>query len=199
MPKIALIGAGSVVFTRNLCSDILFAPALRESTIALMDIDAGRLERARGMVERLIASRDVPARVEATTDRREAVRGADYVITTFQQGGLEAYALDIEIPPLGIAVRQSSDVFAVSDPTLASALRFIRERACDGATVTVRERPAGTLARWSSLGGVLDGHDALARFAPPPSELTPRSSSPWPFNRLKDPPCPPLTAPPPAR
>ena len=45
-------------------------------------------------------------------------------------------ALDIEIPPLGIAVRQSSDVFAVSDPTLASALRFIRERACDGATVT---------------------------------------------------------------
>ncbi|MBL9163265.1 MAG: XylR family transcriptional regulator [Planctomycetaceae bacterium] len=45
-------------------------------------------------------------------------------------------AIDIEIPPLGIAVRQSSDVFAVSDPTLASALRFIRERACDGATVT---------------------------------------------------------------
>ena len=47
---------------------------------------------------RLIASRDLPARVEATTDRREAVRGADYVITTFQQGGLEAYALDIELP-----------------------------------------------------------------------------------------------------
>ncbi len=96
--KIALIGAGSVVFTRNLCSDILFAPGLRESTIALMDIDAARLDRARGMVERLIASRDVPARVEATTDCREAVRGADYVITTFQQGGLDAYALDIDIP-----------------------------------------------------------------------------------------------------
>jgi len=44
-------------------------------------------------------------------------------------------ALDIEIPPLGIAVRQSSDVFAVPDPVVAAALRFIRERACDGATV----------------------------------------------------------------
>ncbi|MFO7546351.1 MAG: alpha-galactosidase, partial [Trueperaceae bacterium] len=42
--------------------------------------------------------RGLAATVEATTDRREAVRGADYVVTTFQQGGLEAYALDIEIP-----------------------------------------------------------------------------------------------------
>lgn len=45
-------------------------------------------------------------------------------------------AMYIEIPPMGVAVRQSSDVFAVSDPTLASALRYIRERACDGATVS---------------------------------------------------------------
>lgn len=42
MPKIALIGAGSIVFTRNLCSDILLAPALQESTICLMDIDPAR-------------------------------------------------------------------------------------------------------------------------------------------------------------
>jgi LacI family transcriptional regulator len=42
---------------------------------------------------------------------------------------------EVEIPPQGVAVRQSSDVFAVSDPTIAAALRFIRERACDGVTV----------------------------------------------------------------
>jgi LacI family transcriptional regulator len=42
---------------------------------------------------------------------------------------------EIEIPPKGIAVRQSSDVFAVSDPVIVSALRFIRERACEGASV----------------------------------------------------------------
>src|SRR5690242_1765604 len=98
MPNITLIGAGSVVFTRNLCSDILLTPALRNATIALMDIDPGRLAQARDLVQALIDGRKLDARVEATTDRREALRGADYVVTTFQQGGLEAYKLDIEIP-----------------------------------------------------------------------------------------------------
>jgi alpha-galactosidase len=98
MTKITLIGAGSVVFARNLCGDILLTPALRGCTLALMDIDPGRLERARQIVARLIEQLQVPATVQATLDRREAVRGADFVITTFQQGGLEAYALDIDIP-----------------------------------------------------------------------------------------------------
>jgi alpha-galactosidase len=87
-----------VVFTRNLCSDILLTPALQGSTISLMDIDPGRLAQARALVQALIDARGLSARVEATTDRREALRDADYVITTFQQGGLEAYALDIETP-----------------------------------------------------------------------------------------------------
>lgn len=98
VPKIALIGAGSSVFTRNLCSDILLAPSLRDCKISLMDIDAGRLRRSRDLVQNIVDSRKLGAKVEATTDRREAVRGADYVVTTFQQGGLDAYALDIEIP-----------------------------------------------------------------------------------------------------
>jgi alpha-galactosidase len=98
MPKITFIGAGSVVFTRNLCGDILLTPALQECTIALMDIDSQRLTQARDLVQALIDRRGLKAHVEATTDRRAAVRGADYVITTFQQGGLEAYALDIETP-----------------------------------------------------------------------------------------------------
>ncbi len=98
MPKITLIGAGSVVFTRNLCNDILLTPALQESTIALMDIDPQRLAQARDLVQAIVGRRGLETRVEATTDRREAVWDADYVITTFQQGGLEAYASDIEIP-----------------------------------------------------------------------------------------------------
>jgi len=98
MPKITLIGAGSVVFTRNLCSDILLTPALQESTIALMDIDPARLAQARDLVQALVDQRELKAQVVATTERQEAVQDADYVITTFQQGGLEAYALDIEIP-----------------------------------------------------------------------------------------------------
>jgi len=98
MSKITFIGAGSAVFTRNLCSDILLTPALQDSTIALMDIDPVRLERSRKLVQALIDRRSLKACVEATTDRREAVRDARFVITTFQQGGLEAYALDIDIP-----------------------------------------------------------------------------------------------------
>ena len=98
MTKITLIGAGSTVFTRNLCSDILLTPVLQDCTISLMDIDPGRLEQARSLVQAIVDRRGLAAQVEATTDRLEAVRDADYVITTFQQGGLEAYKTDIEIP-----------------------------------------------------------------------------------------------------
>ena len=98
MVKIALIGAGSIVFTWNLCNDILLTPALQDSTIALMDIDPDRLARARDLVQAIVNRRGVGARVQATLDRQRAVRDAGYVITTFQQGGLDAYKLDIEIP-----------------------------------------------------------------------------------------------------
>lgn len=98
MPKITMIGAGSVVFTRNLCNDILLTPALHESRIVLMDIDPIRLAKAHNLVQAMISQRGLRLQVESTTDQREAVQGADYVITTFQQGGLDAYNQDIEIP-----------------------------------------------------------------------------------------------------
>jgi alpha-galactosidase len=98
MPKIALVGSGSIVFTRNLCSDILLTPVLQDSAIALMDIDPVRLERSYDLVQTMISRRGLKTHVQATLDRREAVKDAQYVITTFQQGGLDAYALDIDIP-----------------------------------------------------------------------------------------------------
>src|SRR5579871_3794663 len=98
MTKIALVGAGSVVFTRNLINDVLSYPALQDSTISLMDIDETRLSLARDLVQTMIDQRGLPARVEATLDRAAAVRGARYVIVTIQVGGLDAYGHDIEIP-----------------------------------------------------------------------------------------------------
>ncbi len=98
MLKITLIGAGSLVFTRNLCSDILLTPSLQNSTLTLMDIDTARLAQAKATVQAIADQRRLSTSVVATTNLSEAVRGANYVITTFQQGGLDAYKLDIEIP-----------------------------------------------------------------------------------------------------
>src|SRR4051812_13998318 len=99
MPRIAFVGAGSAVFTRNLTGDILSLPELRDdTTFALMDIDPERLETSRIVVERLVAEHGAGAAVEATLDRMEALAAADYVVTSFQVGGLEATVADFEVP-----------------------------------------------------------------------------------------------------
>jgi alpha-galactosidase len=98
MPRIAFVGAGSTVFTRNLIGDVLAQPALAGSTFALMDIDPARLETSRAAALELVAAHGADATVEATLDRREALAGADYVVTSFQVGGLESTLVDFEIP-----------------------------------------------------------------------------------------------------
>jgi alpha-galactosidase len=98
MTKITFIGAGSLGFTHQLVRDILTFPLLQDATIALMDINAERLEWARKGVEKLIAAGGHPARVEATLDRAEALKGADVVLTTILAGSTEVWRHDIEIP-----------------------------------------------------------------------------------------------------
>jgi alpha-galactosidase len=98
MTKIAFIGAGSLGFTRDLVRDILTFPLLRDATLALMDIDAERLEFARKSVQRIVDMGHYPARVEATLDRVEALTGADAVLCTILAGGTEVWRHDIEIP-----------------------------------------------------------------------------------------------------
>jgi alpha-galactosidase len=100
MPKIAFVGAGSAVFTRNLVGDVLSLPELRDdTTFSLMDIDAERLRTAEIVTSRLIETHDAKAQVEATTDRRAAFDGADYVVTSFQVGGYKpSTVVDFEVP-----------------------------------------------------------------------------------------------------
>jgi alpha-galactosidase len=98
MPRITFVGAGSTVFTRHLIGDVLAQPELAGSTFALMDIDPVRLETSRKAAEELVAAHGADAAVEATLDRREALAGADYVVTCFQVGGLESTLVDFEIP-----------------------------------------------------------------------------------------------------
>ena len=100
MPKIAFVGAGSAVFTKNLVGDILSLPELRDSTtFALMDIDPDRLRTAEIVAGRLVDAHHAGARVQATPDRRAALDGADYVVTSFQVGGYQpSTVIDFEIP-----------------------------------------------------------------------------------------------------
>jgi alpha-galactosidase len=98
MPKIALIGAGSVVFARTLISDLLTFAELRDSTIALMDVDPARLEMITDLAKRMVEQEGAGAEIESTLDRREALRGADYVIIIIQVGGLKMFEVDIQIP-----------------------------------------------------------------------------------------------------
>jgi alpha-galactosidase len=97
--KISLIGAGSVVFAKNLIGDILQFPELSDATICLMDIDPARLKVAELMATRMIEALGVKARVVGTLSRREAVKGARYVICTIQVGGYKpGTVIDFEIP-----------------------------------------------------------------------------------------------------
>ena len=98
MTKITFIGAGSLGFTGELVRDILTFPLLEDATISLMDIHAGRLEWAKKGVEKLIAAGNRPAKVEATLDRAEALKGADVVLKTILAGSTEVWRHDIEIP-----------------------------------------------------------------------------------------------------
>jgi alpha-galactosidase len=93
-----MIGAGSIGFTRRLMRDILAVPELADTVFAMTDISAANLDMVAQLCQRDIEANRLPAKVEATTDRRAAIRDADYVISTIRQGGLEAFQTDIDIP-----------------------------------------------------------------------------------------------------
>ena len=99
MAKVCFVGAGSTVFAKNLLGDILSFPELAGSSISLHDIDAERLSTSALVAHRIAETLDVAPTIEASTDRRQALEGADYVITMFQVGGYEpATVTDFEIP-----------------------------------------------------------------------------------------------------
>ena len=98
MKKVTFIGGGSAKFVRELVVDLFHFPQLQDCQISLMDIDARRVRQSELIVRKIIGDRNLPARVEATTDQRKALDGADYVVITIMVGGFEAYRLDGEIP-----------------------------------------------------------------------------------------------------
>ena len=98
MAKVAMIGAGSLVFCKTLMSDFLATPALAGSEYRLMALTHTRLDKMHAFVKRMIKDNKIKASVTATTDLREALTGADYVVVMIQAGGVDVFKQDYEIP-----------------------------------------------------------------------------------------------------
>ncbi len=99
MARIAIIGAGSLVFSSRLTADILSYPHLRDAHFALVDVDSERLAYAGRIVERICRDGGYSQATYSThQNRAEALDGADYVIISVLVGGYEAIEREIDIP-----------------------------------------------------------------------------------------------------
>jgi len=98
MSKIAIIGAGSIVFTKQFLNDMFNTPCMAGSTYVLMGPSMWKLEKMKQYADQILEKNRIDALIYCTTDRRDALKDADFVILTFQIGGVSAYKHDIEIP-----------------------------------------------------------------------------------------------------
>jgi alpha-galactosidase len=87
MPKIVIIGAGSRNFAKNIITDVVLYPELRDSTIALVDIDQARLDLTADFARTIVKQYGFNTKIESTMNRQEALKGANYVIVTIAVGG----------------------------------------------------------------------------------------------------------------
>jgi alpha-galactosidase len=186
--KICIIGAGSVGFTKKLCSDILKVPEFEDVEIALTDINAHNLDMVQQIISRIVKVNGLSTRITATTDRREALTGARYIMNVVRIGGLEAFADDIRIP-LKYGVDQ-----CVGDTICAGGIMYaqrgisammafcsdIREVAEPGALLLNYANPMAMMT-WAAIEhagvntvglchGVQNGHRQIARALAVPME-----------------------------
>lgn len=179
--KITIIGAGSVGFTKKLCSDILKVPEFENIEIALMDINAHNLDMIAQIIRRIVSVNGLKTKVTATTDRRKALEGARYVMCCVRIGGLEAFADDIRIP-LKYGVDQCvGDTICAGGimygqrgiPAMLDFCKDIREVAEPGALLLNYANPM-VMMTWACLDhggvetvglchGVQNGHRQIAR------------------------------------
>jgi alpha-galactosidase len=152
--KIVLIGAGSMIFTRNLVRDILSFPAFSDAVIGLVDINETNLGYSKTAVERIIRDRGCGAKVIASARREEVLEGADGVLITIAAGGDEATLVDVGIPEkYGVAVcvgdtRGPQGVFRYLR-TIPSIMEIIRdvEIRCPHAVVLNYTNPMAMICR----------------------------------------------------
>lgn len=179
--KIAFIGAGSIGFTRKLLSDILTVPELRDIEVAFTDINPHNLDMVYQLCQRDIDANGLNIKIQATLDRREAFKGAKYVINCVRIGMLEAFTKDVEIPLkygvdqcVGDTLCAGGIMYAQRDiAALEGFCRDIREVAAPGCMLLNYSNP-NAMVTWycnkyggvPTVGlchGVQGGHALIAR------------------------------------
>ncbi len=161
--KLTVIGAGSLTFARTLFSDIMHVPELRGMEVAFTDISRQNLDMVTQLCQRDLEANGIPTKIFATTDRREALKGARYIVNCVRIGGLEGFETDIDIP-LKYGVDQCvGDTLCIGGimygqrgiPAVLDFCRDIREVAEPGALLLNYSNPMAMLT-WACLkyGGV---------------------------------------------
>jgi len=153
--KFVFIGAGSLGFTQDLVRDILTFESFKDAEFHLVDIHKGRLEYAAKALEKLIKAGAYGATVHATTDREKALPGADGVLITILQGGVDVWRYDIEIPKkFGVDIcvgdtRGPSGIFRFlrTAPVMLDIVRDV-ERYCPDAVVLNYTNPMALLCSY---------------------------------------------------
>lgn len=152
--KVVLIGGGSLQWTPAILTDLVTKPELEGSTAVLVDIDAEALELTLAYGNRLLEESGRRWTLETSTDRRAALRDADYVILTIAVGGLDAMEHDLAIPRKHGVYQSVGDT--VGPGGLSRALRHIpavyeiardMEEVCPGAWLINYTNPLTTLTR----------------------------------------------------
>ncbi|GAB2529619.1 alpha-galactosidase [Paramicrobacterium agarici] len=158
MTRVTFIGAGSVVFTKQLLTDLLRYPEFDEIEIALHDIDAERLRVAEATAAFVSQKLGAHARVTASADRRQALEGADFVINMIQVGGIEGTRADLEVPAKHGLLQTIGDTTGVGGvfrglrtfPVLTQILRDM-EQVCPNAYFLNYTNPMTMNVWWANL------------------------------------------------
>ena len=164
MPKITFMGAGSTIFAKSILGDSMCTPALQDSHIALYDIDPERLNESKMMLD-VINHNINQCRAKITAhlgveNRRDALRGANYVVNAIQVGGYEpCTVIDFEVPKKYGLLQTIGDTLGIGGifrtlRTLPVVLDFARdmEAVCPNALFINYVNPMAMIT-----GGLLEG------------------------------------------
>lgn len=155
--KISFIGAGSLVFTRTLFTDMMSVPELQGAELSFTDINQENLDMVTTLCQRDLEANGITTKIQSTLDRRAAFKDANYIVNCVRIGGLEGFESDVEIP-LKYGIDQCvGDTLCTGgvmygQRVIAATLDFckdIREVSAEGAIMLNYSNP-NAMATWAA-------------------------------------------------